>query len=124
MEFLTAPIIRTLAQSLKFTPKKAFGQNFVLDANVVRSIVAKSELHPDDVVLEVGPGFGSLTLGLIEKATSVLAVEINKELASLLPSTIKRLAPEYQDRLTVLNEDALKITTLPKTPTVLVANLP
>lgn len=124
MEFLTAPIIRTLAQSLNFTPKKAFGQNFVLDANVVRSIVAKAELQHDDVVLEVGPGFGSLTLGLIEKATSVLAVEINKELASLLPSTIKRLAPEYQDRLTVLNEDALKVTTLPKTPTVLVANLP
>ncbi|MFZ9309044.1 MAG: 16S rRNA (adenine(1518)-N(6)/adenine(1519)-N(6))-dimethyltransferase RsmA [Candidatus Nanopelagicales bacterium] len=124
MEFLTAPIIRTLAQSLKFTPKKAFGQNFVLDANVVRSIVAKSELHPDDVVLEVGPGFGSLTLGLIEKAKSVLAIEINEDLAVLLPSTIKRLAPEYQNRLTVLKEDALKVTTLPKTPTVLVANLP
>lgn len=124
MEFLTAPIIRTLAQSLNFTPKKAFGQNFVLDANVVRSIVAKAELEPSDVVLEVGPGFGSLTLGLLEKATTVLAVEINQDLAALLPSTVKRLAPEYEERLQVLNEDALRVTTLPEFPTVLVANLP
>lgn len=124
MEFLTAPSIRTLAQSLNFTPKKAFGQNFVLDANVVRSIVAKANLQESDVVLEVGPGFGSLTLGLLEKVSHVQAVEINQELAALLPSTIKRLAPEFQDRLQVIHADALQVETLPLAPSVLVANLP
>jgi 16S rRNA (adenine1518-N6/adenine1519-N6)-dimethyltransferase len=124
MEFLTAPGIRSLAQSLNFTPKKAFGQNFLLDANVVRSIVQKAEVQPDDVVLEIGPGFGSLTLGLLAKAQSVIAVEINQDLATLLPKTMKQHAPEFAEKLSVLSGDALDITELPHVPSVLVANLP
>lgn len=124
MEFLTAPGIRSLAQTLNFNPKKAFGQNFLLDANVVRSIVQKAEVQPDDVVLEIGPGFGSLTLGLIEKAHSVIAVEINHDLAALLPETMKQYAPEFAEKLSVIHDDALNLKELPVVPTVLVANLP
>lgn len=124
MEFLTAPGIRSLAQSLNFNPKKAFGQNFLLDANVVRSIVQKADVQADDVVLEIGPGFGSLTLGLIEKAQSVIAVEINHDLASLLPTTMKQYAPEFAHKLIVIADDALNIKQLPLAPSVLVANLP
>jgi len=124
MEFLTAPGIRSLAQSLNFNPKKASGQNFLLDANVVRSIVQKADVQADDVVLEIGPGFGSLTLGLIEKAQSVIAVEINHDLASLLPNTMKEYAPEFAHKLIVIADDALNIKQLPLAPSVLVANLP
>ncbi len=124
MEYLTAPGIRSLAETINFNPKKSFGQNFLLDANVVRSIVQKAELQRDDLVLEVGPGFGSLTLGLLEHSKSVTAVEINQDLATLLPTTVQRLASEYSQRLTVICADALQVRELPVLPTVLVANLP
>ena len=68
--------IRALAAELDLRPTKQRGQNFVHDPNTVRRIVASSGIGPDDVVLEIGPGLGSLTLGLLEVARAVTAIEI------------------------------------------------
>ena len=124
---LLGPVeIRELAAELDVTPTKKLGQNFVHDPNTVRRIVAAAELSPDDVVMEVGPGLGSLTLGLLDTAKQVLAVEIDPRLAARLPQTASERAPEFADRLTVVNIDALQVTRddLPAAPTALVANLP
>lgn len=107
-------------------PTKKLGQNFVHDANTVRRIVRLAELEPAEVVLEVGPGLGSLTLGLLAASVSVVAVEIDPALATALPETVAQRVPERSKRLTVLATDALRLTAdeLPRTPTAVVANLP
>ena len=112
--------IRELAARLGVAPTKKLGQNFVHDPNTVRRIVAAAGLAADDVVLEVGPGLGSLTLGLVGTAAHVHAVEIDSTLAAALPATVG------SDRLTVHHADALRVTAadLRPEPTMLVANLP
>jgi 16S rRNA (adenine1518-N6/adenine1519-N6)-dimethyltransferase len=112
--------IRDLAARLGVAPTKKLGQNFVHDPNTVRRIVAAAGLTPDDVVLEVGPGLGSLTLGLVGAAAHVHAVEIDPVLAAALPATVT------SDRLSVHHADALRVTAadLRPPPTMLVANLP
>jgi len=124
MQLLGPAHIRDLAELLDVTPTKKLGQNFVIDANTVRRIVRVGGVEPGDVVLEVGPGLGSLTLGLLEAEGSVVAVEIDGRLAAQLPITVAELAPEASTRLTVVHEDALKVTGLPAAPARLVANLP
>lgn len=114
--------IRDLAELLGIQPTKKLGQNFVIDANTVRRIVATAGVAGDETVVEVGPGLGSLTLGLLETGASVVAVEIDKRLAEQLPITVSQLQPEA--KLTVVVNDALKVTELPGDPRVLVANLP
>ncbi len=114
--------IRDLAELLGIQPTKKLGQNFVIDANTVRRIVKSAGVVAGETVVEVGPGLGSLTLGLLETGASVVAVEIDKRLAAQLPLTVRQLAPDAD--LTVLTEDALRVTELPGEPTVLVANLP
>ncbi len=114
--------IRDLAELLDIQPTKKLGQNFVIDANTVRRIVRAASVASGETVVEVGPGLGSLTLGLLEVGASVVAVEIDKRLAAQLPLTVADLAPGA--KLTVLTEDALKVLSLPDAPTVLVANLP
>jgi 16S rRNA (adenine1518-N6/adenine1519-N6)-dimethyltransferase len=117
--------IRELARQLDLRPTKALGQNFLHDANTIRRIVRTADLRPDDVVLEVGPGLGSLTLGLLEVAARVVAVEIDPRLAELLPRTVGERAPDRADRLEVVQADALAVGELPgPAPTALVANLP
>lgn len=118
--------VRALAALLDVRPTKTLGQNFVHDANTVRRIVATSGITADDVVLEVGPGLGSLTLGLLDVADTVIAVEIDPKLARQLPITVAERAPSVAANLTVIENDALKITAadLPVAPTALVANLP
>jgi 16S rRNA (adenine1518-N6/adenine1519-N6)-dimethyltransferase len=117
--------IRELAAQLELRPTKSLGQNFLHDANTIRRIVRTADLRPDDVVLEVGPGLGSLTLGLLPAAAAVTAVEIDPRLAAQLPVTVAARAPELAGRLTVVTADALRITELPgPPPTALVANLP
>jgi 16S rRNA (adenine1518-N6/adenine1519-N6)-dimethyltransferase len=97
----------------------------VHDGNTVRRIVRAAELNADDVVLEVGPGLGSLTLGLLPAVSHVVAVEVDPVLAEALPGTVREHAPDLADRLTVVAADALRVTSLPgPSPTVLVANLP
>jgi 16S rRNA (adenine1518-N6/adenine1519-N6)-dimethyltransferase len=117
--------IRSLAASLGIRPTKTLGQNFLHDPNTIRRIVRTAELEPDDVVLEVGPGLGSLTLGLLQAVQRVVAVEIDPVLAGALPGTVGERLPEYADRLQVVGADALRLTALPgPPPTALVANLP
>ncbi len=121
---LGATEIRALAASLNSTPTKKFGQNFVIDPNTVRRIVAQAHVCETDVVVEIGPGLGSLTLALLPNVAKVLAVEIDPVLAGALPATIALHAPNLKDNLTVINADAMRIEELPLEPTHLVANLP
>lgn len=121
---LGAAHIRALAEELDVTPTKTLGQNFVIDGNTIRRIVAAADLAGDETVLEVGPGLGSLTLGILDAAERVIAVEIDPRLAGRLPRTVEEWRPETHQNLTVINEDALKVTELPAAPDALVANLP
>jgi 16S rRNA (adenine1518-N6/adenine1519-N6)-dimethyltransferase len=117
--------IRSLAAELDLRPTKQRGQNFVHDANTVRRIVAASGIGADDVVLEIGPGLGSLTLGLLEVAQAVVAVEIESSLAARLPRTAAERLPERASRLRVIEADALAVDSVPDPqPTAVVANLP
>jgi 16S rRNA (adenine1518-N6/adenine1519-N6)-dimethyltransferase len=116
--------VRALAAGLGVTPTKSLGQNFLHDPNTIRRIVRTAELGPDDVALEVGPGLGSLTLGLLGAAGHVTAVEIDPVLAGALPGTVADRRPDLAGRLTVLAADALKLGPLDPAPTALVANLP
>lgn len=124
---LLGPVeIRALAEKLDVTPTKKLGQNFVHDPNTVRRIVAAAELTPDDHVVEVGPGLGSLTLALVESAASVTAVEIDPRLAAELPETFQWRAPALAHKLSIVLKDALKVQQFDMAvqPTALVANLP
>jgi 16S rRNA (adenine1518-N6/adenine1519-N6)-dimethyltransferase len=114
--------IRDLADLLDLQPTKKLGQNFVHDANTVRRIVRAAKVQSGDEVLEVGPGLGSLTLGLLEAGADVTAIEIDKRLAAQLPVTVGQLMPDAS--LRVVTDDALRVTTLPAVPRRLVANLP
>ena len=118
--------IRDLAGRLDLRPAKRLGQNFVVDPGTVQRITAAAGLRPDDVVLEVGPGFGSLTLPLLAAARRVIAVEVDPVLAAELPRTVADRAPDLAGRLTVVTADAARIAEFPDPgdpPTVLVANL-
>ena len=114
--------IRDLAELLDLQPTKKLGQNFVIDGNTVRRIVKASGVTPGESVVEVGPGLGSLTLGILEAGASVVAVEIDDRLAGQLPKTVALMQPDAD--LTVILQDAMTITELPNAPTALVANLP
>lgn len=117
--------VRRIAAELDLKPTKQRGQNFVVDGNTVRRIVALSGITADDVVLEIGPGLGSLTLGLLEAGASVVAVEIEDRLAQRLERTTReQLGDDAAQRLHVVGADALQVDSLPVTPTALVANLP
>jgi 16S rRNA (adenine1518-N6/adenine1519-N6)-dimethyltransferase len=122
VDLLGAVDIRELASRLDVTPTKKLGQNFVTDPNTIRRIVAAAKLSGSETVVEIGPGLGSLTLGLLEVAKKVIAVEIDPKMAAELESTIAKRAPG-KDFLLV-RDDALKVQTLPTEPDALVANLP
>jgi len=129
---LGASDVRELAERLGVRPAKQRGQNFVIDGNTVRRIVRTAELRADDVVIEVGPGLGSLTLALLPHVARVVAVEIDDVLAGALAETVSARRPDLADRLEVVTADALAVTAaslgvapLPgSAPTALVANLP
>ncbi|MGZ8719562.1 MAG: 16S rRNA (adenine(1518)-N(6)/adenine(1519)-N(6))-dimethyltransferase RsmA [Aeromicrobium sp.] len=122
---LGASDVRRLAEACGIRPTKQRGQNFVIDGNTVRRIVRTSGVGPEDIVLEVGPGLGSLTLGLLEAAQRVVAIEIDEVLATALPATIAEFAPDQADHFEVVLADAMRITDVPgPPPTALVANLP
>jgi 16S rRNA (adenine1518-N6/adenine1519-N6)-dimethyltransferase len=126
---LGAAEVRQLADRLGIRPAKRLGQNFVIDSGTIRRIVALAKLSDEEVVLEVGPGLGSLTLGLLEaagaRAGTVTAIEIDRVLAAELPVTVAAKAGDLAARLTVVTGDAVTISALPgKQPDILVANLP
>ena len=126
IRLLTRTEIRSIAKDLDFRPRKAFGQNFVHDANTLRRIVSASGINKNDHVLEVGPGMGSLTLALLDRGATVTAVEIDPVLAGRLPRTIAEHSHSEIHRLTVLNQDvlALRADEIANPPTAVVANLP
>ncbi|GAA1473751.1 16S rRNA (adenine(1518)-N(6)/adenine(1519)-N(6)) -dimethyltransferase RsmA [Corynebacterium aurimucosum] len=123
---LLGPVeIRELAAELDVTPTKKLGQNFLHDPNTIRRIVAAADLHSEDRVVEVGPGLGSLTLGLLGEVEHVTAVEIDPRLARKLPDTVAARAADFAERLTVVEKDALTVEAGELgEPTALVANLP
>lgn len=121
---LGAGEVRGIAERWGIRPTKQWGQNFVVDANTVRRIVRLAGVRPGDTVLEVGPGVGSLTLGLLAAGAHVVAVEIDPVLAEALPDTVARRRPDDVERLDVLAADALRVRDLPRAPDALVANLP
>jgi 16S rRNA (adenine1518-N6/adenine1519-N6)-dimethyltransferase len=121
---LGARDIRRLAEELGIRPTKTLGQNFVIDGNTIRRIVAAAKVGPEETVLEVGPGLGSLTLGLLDAAARVVAVEIDPVLAGKLPETIAQMRPDAAAHLDVVQADAMRVQTLPAEPSALVANLP
>ncbi len=123
-ELLGASELRAIAARWGIRPTKQWGQNFVVDANTVRRIVRLAGTEPGDEVLEVGPGLGSLTLGLLAIGAHVTAVEVDPVLASALPDTVQRMHPDWAERLTVIEGDALRVGSLPSQPIALVANLP
>jgi 16S rRNA (adenine1518-N6/adenine1519-N6)-dimethyltransferase len=117
--------VRRLVSDLGLRPTKMLGQNFVIDPNTVRRIVRRADLGAGDVVIEVGPGLGSLTLALLPAVARVVAVEIDPVLAGALPATVAARLPAQADRLEVIATDALRLSGVPgSVPTVLVANLP
>ncbi|MDT4926740.1 MAG: rRNA (adenine1518-N6/adenine1519-N6)-dimethyltransferase [Pseudonocardiales bacterium] len=114
--------IRALADRLGVRPTKTLGQNFLHDANTIRRIVRTAELEVGETVLEVGPGLGSLTLGLLDAGHPVTAVEIDPVLADALAATVADRLPGAP--LSVVTADALQVRDVPGAPTALVANLP
>ena len=127
---LGAADVRRIADQIGIHPTKRLGQNFVIDPGTVRRIVRLAKVESGQPVLEVGPGLGSLTLGLLEAGCLVTADEIDPVLARQLPQTVRERMPESLDRLTVINRDALTLTPQlagdagTATDLVMVANLP
>lgn len=132
---LLGPVeVRELAERLGVSPTKKLGQNFVIDPNTVRKIVRLAGVEAGDRVVEVGPGLGSLTLGITEAGADVTAIEIDHRLAAELLNTARTMQPgifenEAEPRLRVVRSDALEVAAetfdaLPARPEVLVANLP
>lgn len=121
---LLGPVeIRSLLAAARITPTKRLGQNFLHDANTIRRIVRTAGVRPGTQVLEVGPGLGSLTFGLIEAGAQVTAVEIDPVLARSVAARAARHGVE--DRLTVVVGDAVRLRDVPgPAPELLVANLP
>jgi 16S rRNA (adenine1518-N6/adenine1519-N6)-dimethyltransferase len=130
VRLLTAGDVRSIAESLGIRPTKKLGQNFVVEQGTVRQIAALAAVQAGDVILEVGPGLGSLTLALMEAAcgldgTRLVAVEIDPVLAAELPKTIAERAPSLTERATVVAADAMRVGPAEVgAPTVLAANLP
>ncbi|MEY4263218.1 MAG: hypothetical protein RLY88_926 [Actinomycetota bacterium] len=122
VDLLGAVDVRELAARLDVMPTKKLGQNFVTDPNTIRRIVAAAKLTGNETVVEIGPGLGSLTLGLLEVAKKVIAVEIDAKMAAELEATIAKRAPGTD--FTLVRHDAMKVTELPEQPHALVANLP
>lgn len=122
VELLGSGEIRRLAQELDLRPTKKLGQNFVIDPNTIRKIVAAAGLSPNDKVVEIGPGLGSLTLGLLEKVNQLVVVEFDARLSSRLQQTLEQRASGHKCQ--IITADAMNVTQLPFEPDALVANLP
>jgi 16S rRNA (adenine1518-N6/adenine1519-N6)-dimethyltransferase len=122
VELLGAGEIRSLASELDLRPTKKLGQNFVIDPNTIRKIVAAAQLSSSDKVVEIGPGLGSLTLGLLEKVDQLIAIEFDQKLAGRLGKTLEQKAPEKSCQ--IVQADAMNVTELDFEPDALVANLP
>lgn len=106
---LTPNAVSQLCKTLDIRPTKQLGQNFVTEPSAIRKIVREAGVKAGEQVLEVGPGLGSLTLGLLEVGANVAACEIDSRLAAFLPATIASHAPQSLERAYLVNKDALKL---------------
>jgi 16S rRNA (adenine1518-N6/adenine1519-N6)-dimethyltransferase len=122
VDLLGGADIRALAESLGVVPTKKLGQNFVTDPNTIRKIVSSAKLDSHETVVEIGPGLGSLTLGLLEAVEHVISVEIDAKMAAAIEQTVAKRA--VGRKFSLVTQDAMKVTELPAAPTALVANLP
>lgn len=122
VELLGGQDIRQLADALGVVPTKKLGQNFVTDPNTIRKIVGSAKLDPRETVVEIGPGLGSLTLGLLEVVDHVISVEIDSKMAAAIEQTVAKRAAGR--KFSLVTQDAMKVSELPADPTALVANLP
>ena len=122
VELLGGADIRQMADALGVVPTKKLGQNFVTDPNTIRKIVASAKRGEHETVVEIGPGLGSLTLGLLEVAEHVISVEIDAKMAAAIEKTAATRAAGR--KFSLVTQDAMKVTELPADPTALVANLP
>lgn len=122
VELLGGQDIRQLADALGVVPTKKLGQNFVTDPNTIRKIVGSAKLDPRETVVEIGPGLGSLTLGLLETVDHVISVEIDAKMAAAIEQTVAKRAAGR--KFSLVTQDAMKVSELPADPTALVANLP
>jgi 16S rRNA (adenine1518-N6/adenine1519-N6)-dimethyltransferase len=122
VELLGSGEVRRLASELELRPTKKLGQNFVIDPNTIRKIVAAASLSPKDKVVEIGPGLGSLTLGLLEKVNQLAVIEFDNRLADRLKQTLDQRASGHSCQ--IIKADAMSVTELPFEPDALVANLP
>ena len=122
VELLGGQDIRQLADALGVVPTKKLGQNFVTDPNTIRKIVGSAKLDPRETVVEIGPGLGSLTLGLLETVDHVISVEIDAKMAAAIEQTVAKRAAGR--KFSLVTQDAMKVSELPAEPTALVANLP
>ena len=122
VELLGGTEIRQLAEELDLRPTKKLGQNFVTDPNTIRKIVSAAKLKGDEIVVEIGPGLGSLTLGILEAVKDLVVVEVDSRLAGRLRQTLEAKAPG--SKCEIVLADAMKVEELPVRPTALVANLP
>lgn len=95
---------KTVLEKYGFSFQKKYGQNFLIDTNVLEGIIGGSEITKDDCVLEIGPGIGTMTQYLCENARFVIAVEIDKNLIPILDETLS----EYDNKI-IINEDVLKV---------------
>ncbi len=124
MSSLAAPSTTiAVLRKYKLSLSKKKGQNFLVDENILKKIIKSASLNSDDVVLEVGPGIGTLTEALAKKAKNVVAIEIDKTFYAVLQETLKDFS-----NIKVFSADALRfdLNTLPSSlkPTKLVSNLP
>ena len=122
VELLGGADIRQLAAELGVVPTKKLGQNFVTDPNTIRKIVGSAKLEPTETVVEIGPGLGSLTLGLLEAVDHVISVEIDPKMAAAIEQTVAKRAAGR--KFSLVSNDAMKVSELPAEPSALVANLP
>ena len=122
IELLGAAEIRQLAESIGVVPTKKLGQNFVIDPNTIRKIVAVAKLTGRETVVEIGPGLGSLTLGLLEVVDNLIAIEFDAKMAEAIVGTISKRTSGKNFQL--IHQDAMKVVDLPMAPDALVANLP
>ena len=115
-------VTRHILKAFNLHATKKFGQNFLVDANIVRGIVDSAEAGPGDKILEIGPGIGTLTQGLAESGAEVIAVEIDKKLPAVLAETLKGY-----DNVTIVPGDILKVNIreiMGEGPFKVAANLP
>jgi 16S rRNA (adenine1518-N6/adenine1519-N6)-dimethyltransferase len=113
------PIVKNILKKAGSQPLKRLGQNFLADKNTVKRVINAGQIKPDDIVLEIGPGTGVLTLELAKKASKVIAVEKDKRMCKILEETLQGL-----DNVEILNADIRKMPETAYQTYKMIANLP